>query len=185
MMFSIIIVALWLLLIGYWIYGIWGNKRTAYRLNPIWRILALVVFFTLLLLFQNMPGFFRMRLIADSDGAEWTGIAVCAAGVAFAIWARRTLGTNWSGNPTIKEGHELVQGGPYRYVRHPIYTGILLAVLGTGIGNGRVKDLVVLAFIIVTLSVKLRLEEALMLRQFPQAYPEYRKRTKAIIPFVL
>ncbi len=185
MFFSIIYAALWLVLIAYWIYGIAGNKPNAHRLNPAWRLAGIVVFFGLILVFRNLPGAFRSRVIAHSDASEWTGIAVCAAGVAFAIWARRTLGTNWSGNPTIKVGHELIQGGPYRFVRHPIYTGILLAVAGTVIGNGRVKDLLVLAFVLVIVFVKIRIEEGLMTRQFPQAYPEYRKRTKAIIPFVL
>jgi len=116
---------------------------------------------------------------------EWAGITACATGVGFAIWARRTLGRNWSGGPQIKDGHELVTAGPYRLVRHPIYTGILLAILGTLIGSARVRELVILAVAVPGVCIKFSIEEKLMLRQFPQAYPEYKRRTKALIPFVL
>src|ERR1017187_7501034 len=102
-----------------------------------------------------------------------------ATGLAFAIWARHTLGRNWSGNPTVKEGHELVETGPYRLVRHPIYTGFLLAIAGTGIGSGQVMQLFIFGTAFVLLWAKLRIEESLMLRQFPQTYPGYMKRTKA------
>ena len=107
-----------------------------------------------------------------------------ATGLAFAIWARHTLGRNWSGNPTVKEGHELVETGPYRLVRHPIYTGFLLAIAGTGIGRGQVRQLFIFGTAFVLLWAKLRIEESLMLRQFPQTYPGYMKRTKALVPFL-
>jgi protein-S-isoprenylcysteine O-methyltransferase Ste14 len=139
----------------------------------------------LVLAFRAYPEVFDRRIFPSSGAASWIGLCLCAGGVAFAIWARRTLGTNWSGNPSIKEGHELVQSGPYRLARHPIYTGLIAAVLGTQLGGGRVRELVILLGSLAVVWVKIRVEERLMMRQFPAAYPRYRERTKALIPFVL
>ena len=178
-------VTLWLILAAYWIYCARGNKRTAYRLNPTWRILAIVSLLVLALAFNELPAFFNQRIYSPGVATKWTGVALGAAGVAFAIWARRTLGKNWSGNPTIKEGHELVINGPYRLVRHPIYTGFLLLIVGTLMGGGKVSDLLILGLACAAGWVKVRIEESLMMRQFPEAYAAYRERTKALIPFIL
>ncbi len=177
--------SLWLILFAYWIAGARGNKRTAYRFNPLWRALVVLGVAVLLRFFAGRPEYFQRTFIARSDVSEVAGLIVCAAGVAFAIWARRTLGRNWSGNPTIKEGHELVTRGPYRFVRHPIYTGMLLAAAGTALGHGQVLDLVLLLVALVVVWLKSRVEERLMLRQFPQEYASYRRRTNALIPFLL
>ncbi|HEY1765652.1 MAG TPA: isoprenylcysteine carboxylmethyltransferase family protein [Opitutaceae bacterium] len=180
-----IIRAIWLVGVLYWLASATGNKATVYRTNPTWRIVALIALFLMFVLFDAFPMYFYHHLYFPSEAIRWVGAAVCAFGVGFAIWARRTLGTNWSGNPTIKEGHVLIQAGPYRVVRHPIYTGILIGILGTGIGSGRSFNLYVLGFSTVGFWIKLKFEETLMLRQFPQAYGEYKKRTKALIPFIL
>ncbi len=184
MSYRAVITTLWLILVGYWVFSAWGNKPTVYRYNPVWRILSAVGIVGLFVLFEAYPSYFRHNMYVPTDACRAAGIAVCAAGVAFAIWARHTLGRNWSGNPTIKEGHELIERGPYRFVRHPIYTGILLAILGSGIGSGQVKHLFILGFAVAILWAKLRIEESLMLRQFPETYPGYMKRTKALVPFV-
>jgi protein-S-isoprenylcysteine O-methyltransferase Ste14 len=180
-----IIRAIWLVMVIYWVVSATGNKATIHRTNPAGRVIALLALFLLLVLFDRFPAYFYGYLYLPDDTLRWAGVAVCAAGVAFAIWARRTLGTNWSGNPTIKEGHELVEAGPYRLVRHPIYTGIIVGIIGTGLGSGRVFNLYVFGLTVVGLWVKLKIEEKLMLRQFPGLYPGYMKRTKALIPFVL
>jgi protein-S-isoprenylcysteine O-methyltransferase Ste14 len=185
MPYRLIYDGLWLVLAAYWIASIPGNKPTAYQVDPARRYLVLVGVGVLLWLFIAFPEIFSRRVIPFSRAAEWIGIALCAGGVAFAIWARRTLGRNWSGNPSIKEGHELIEACPYRPARHPIYTGILTAVIGTLIGGGKVREIIILAGSLAILWVKIRVEETLMMRQFPQAYPEYKKRTRALIPFVL
>jgi protein-S-isoprenylcysteine O-methyltransferase Ste14 len=176
---------LWLILVAYWILSAWGNKPTVYRFNPVWRALSAIAIVGLFVLFEAYPAFFHRHVYQPTDACRAAGIAVCSAGVAFAIWARHTLGRNWSGNPTIKEGHELVERGPYRLVRHPIYTGILLAIVGTGIGSGQVKHLFIFGFAATILWAKLRIEESLMVSQFPQSYPGYMRRTKALVPFVI
>jgi len=185
MPYSHVFEGLWLLLAAYWIATAFGNKRAVYRSDPRKRLAALVLVAALVLAFRAYPGVFDRRIFPCNEAASWIGMALCAAGVAFAIWARRTLGANWSANPSIKEGHELIQCGPYRLARHPIYTGLLVAVLGTQLGGGRVRELVILVGSLVVAAKKIQVEEGLMVRQFPEAYPQYRNRTKALIPFVL
>src|SRR6185436_17634885 len=102
-----------------------------------------------------------------------------------AIWARTVLGGNWSSSVTFKENHELIERGPYRLVRHPIYTGILTMTLGTAIVAGRVAAWLGLVFFFVLLWLKSRKEEELLTKHFPEAYPAYKARTKALIPFLL
>ncbi|HZZ59287.1 MAG TPA: isoprenylcysteine carboxylmethyltransferase family protein [Opitutaceae bacterium] len=175
---------LWGAWLVYWVALAWGNKQTAVRLNPIWRVLAVIVAGLIAAAVRLWPAYFGRRLLPPSGHRVEAGLALTFAGLAFAIWARRVLGTNWSGNPTIKVGHELIETGPYRLVRHPIYTGLLLAAFGTLLAPARVADLYGFAAAVVLLYCKLRVEEAFMLRQFPDAYPEYRRRTRALVPFL-
>jgi protein-S-isoprenylcysteine O-methyltransferase Ste14 len=95
------------------------------------------------------------------------------------------LGGNWSGRVTFKENHELIQRGPYRFVRHPIYSGLLLMVLGTAVVLNRAGPFLGFVIYFAALGVKLRQEEALMTRHFPETYPPYKARTKALIPFII
>jgi protein-S-isoprenylcysteine O-methyltransferase Ste14 len=107
-----------------------------------------------------------------------------ASGLGFTVWARRHLGRNWSSDVTVKQDHALVRTGPYRYVRHPIYTGILLALCGTALSINQWRTVVAVGFALLGLFLKLRLEERQMRAIFPE-YDEYRKHTAAIVPFVL
>lgn len=109
-------------------------------------------------------------------------VLLTIAGLAVALWARAALGGNWSGTIVLKQDHELIRHGPYAYVRHPIYSGLLLMGLGTAVESGHVAAFVVLAAAAVLFSIKARLEERWMARHFPEAYPDYRRRVKALIP---
>ncbi len=114
------------------------------------------------------------------DGA-WVGVlcaAVTAAGIGLA------LGRNWSGTVTVKQDHELVQRGPYRLTRHPIYTGAAFALAGTALAFGPMRGGLVLPFAIFILSLKTKVEEELMTEQFGDAYASYRQRVKGLVPFV-
>jgi protein-S-isoprenylcysteine O-methyltransferase Ste14 len=117
---------------------------------------------------------------------ESAGVAVCTLGLAWAVHARITLGTNWSGFITLKENHELIQSGPYRFTRHPIYTGIVVAVAGTMLALlPSVRGLIGWAVITTAFIIKLFQEEKLMRQQFPEAYPAYKSRVRArLIPFI-
>jgi len=111
--------------------------------------------------------------------------ALTVAGLVTLIWARLSLGTNWSATVTFREGHELVERGPYRFVRHPIYTGMLLMVAGTTTVSGNMSSLLSLAICFLGHWWKLKREEALLTKYFPDTYPDYMSRTKALIPFIL
>jgi protein-S-isoprenylcysteine O-methyltransferase Ste14 len=112
------------------------------------------------------------------------GDAMALAGLAVMLWARVTIGRNWSGGVVLKEDHELVTSGPYRFVRHPIYSGLLLLVLGWAVWRGRAYGFVGPAAMLLLFSIKARAEEQLMIDHFGDAYRSYRKRVKALIPYV-
>ncbi len=105
-------------------------------------------------------------------------------GLFIAIWARTTLGVNWSARVSLKEDHELIQHGPYRLVRHPIYSGLLLMILGTAILAGHVGGFIALAICFGGFWMKLRQEESLLTKHLA-GYAEYMRHTKALVPFVL
>ena len=111
------------------------------------------------------------------------GAALTFAGVAFAIWARVLIAGNWSSDVTLKRDHELIVNGPYSLVRHPIYTGILLGLLGTALAVGEWRGLLAVVLAGAAFWRKLRIEEAVMRRQFGDAYARYAARVPALIPF--
>lgn len=114
----------------------------------------------------------------------WALVAVTALGFGFCWWARVHLGRLWSGAVTRKEGHHIVDTGPYRYVRHPIYTGILTAVLATMLLRGTALGIAGAALIIVSLTMKARFEEKFLSEQLgPEAYSAYRARVPMLVPF--
>jgi protein-S-isoprenylcysteine O-methyltransferase Ste14 len=127
-------------------------------------------------------GWLGVSFIPENDGVRITGMAMTVLGGLFAIWARLTLGGNWSGRVTVKEDHELIVKGPYAVTRHPIYSGILLAYAGTAFAVGKWHGLVGLCVILIGLMIKMSREERLMMETFPDAYPQYRQRVKALIP---
>jgi protein-S-isoprenylcysteine O-methyltransferase Ste14 len=122
----------------------------------------------------------QRTVVSDS-----VAVAICALGSFVAIWSRKTLGAEWSRDVELKHGHKLVQRGPYSLMRHPIYTAHLLLGLGTAVGSGRLVAFVGLASFVVGFWIKLKQEERLLLRSFPDEYPAYQARVKALIPYVL
>ena len=112
------------------------------------------------------------------------GIGLCALGIAIAIWARTFIGRNWGAPMSLREGHELVTSGPYALVRHPIYSGISLALLGTSlVAWFPWMALTAAAFAYFVYAAGA--EERSMRAQFPDAYPPYVKRTKMLIPYII
>jgi protein-S-isoprenylcysteine O-methyltransferase Ste14 len=130
-------------------------------------------------------GWLARRFIPQDGNLLLAAAAVTTIGCAFAIWARLALGTNWSGRVTVKEGHELITSGPYAIARHPIYTGLLLAVAGTVLAVGEWRGVAALALVLIAFLVKIGQEEQLMMQTFPEAYPAYKQRVKALIPGVM
>jgi protein-S-isoprenylcysteine O-methyltransferase Ste14 len=135
----------------------------------------------LLLLFIPVPGLGH-TFLPSSPAWIPLGLAVEAAGLAFAIWSRRHLGANWSGRIEIKEDHALIRSGPYRLLRHPIYTGILAMYIGTALVDGKVHALLGVAMVMFAYWRKIRMEEANMRDAFGTQYDDYRRATWALVP---
>jgi len=180
--------ALWATWAVYWFIAALGVKQTRRLESPLSRALHIVPLFIAawLLWHPEMPHhFLEGRFLPDAPATYWTGVALVAFGLLFAIWARNVLGRNWSGLVTVKQDHELIRSGPYRYVRHPIYTGLLIAFAGSAIARGEWRGILALAIVFVALWRKLRLEEQWMIETFGDAYVRYRAEVRALIPFVL
>ncbi|HZI31531.1 MAG TPA: isoprenylcysteine carboxylmethyltransferase family protein [Candidatus Binatia bacterium] len=138
-----------------------------------------------LLAFHKFPPPLNHSLTPRTTGAEIIGAAICVLGLCVTIWARRTLAGNWSSDVTFKQNHELVIAGPYRFVRHPIYTGLLIMCLGSAVDITCLRGWLALAVMFTGFWIKLKQEEKLLLRHFPDTYPAYQKRVKALVPFVI
>lgn len=116
---------------------------------------------------------------------SYGGVGLVVLGIALFVWARRTLGANYSGHVSVKEAQELVQNGPYRLIRHPAYAGYLLMALGICAGYSSLSGL--LAFLVLLLpglNYRMNVEERLLSEHFGQAYREYARRTKRLVPGV-
>ena len=178
----------WEILGVIWLTGLAFTKRTV-RSQPvgqrIFQLAAILVGFVLLGGEYLRGGWLGLKFIATTPAIENLGVAITVAGCLFAIWARITLGSNWSGRATVKSGHELIIRGPYAIARHPIYTGILTGAVGTGLAVAEWRCLLGLALIALIFAAKIGQEEKLMMQTFPEAYPRYRQRVKALIPGVL
>jgi protein-S-isoprenylcysteine O-methyltransferase Ste14 len=111
------------------------------------------------------------------------GLALWVAGLALAIWARICIGRNWGMPMTRRQDPDLVTGGPYRTIRHPIYTGIIAALAGTALAISR-WGLIAVALIAAFFVYSAYREEGFLAREFPGRYPAYRARTKMLIPFL-
>ena len=112
------------------------------------------------------------------------GIIIEALSILLAVWARHHLGRNWSASVRIGEGHKLVRTGPYRFLRHPIYTGVLGMVLGIALASGQYHALIALCMLVVAYIRKTGLEDGILQKEFGTEYDEYRKHTWGLIPLV-
>ena len=183
-----IICGCWLVFVATWVIAAMSTKRTVYRETPAQRMRYwawLLIAYLLMMYGPRFPYPLNLRIVPHVAPAAITAAILCVIGLAFAVWARVTLGRNWSGIVTLKEGHELVERGPYRFVRHPIYTGILAMFFATALALGHLSGFAATVLMFVSFWIKLRDEETLMLQQFPEQYADYRQRVKRIIPFLL
>jgi len=178
--------ALWIAWLIYWWVSARNVKVTRWREPLGSRLLHRVpmIFAALLLAAPRLlPLALQRRILPPGALVPTLGIVLIAAGLGFTVWARRHLGRNWSSQVVVKEDHALIRTGPYRRLRHPIYTGLLLAFLGTAMIIGEVRAFLAFILLLTSFAIKSQAEEARMKETFPE-YEQYRRETSALIPYV-
>ena len=183
---GIIIPVLWVAWLAYWALSARGVKKTSWRepFGAQMRHRVLIIVAALLLAGARLvPKVLTRRFIPVNPVLIWLGTALVALGLGVAVWARRDLGQNWSSNVVVKEDHALIRTGPYRRVRHPIYTGIILAFFGMALFIGEWRALLGTVCVFLSFLIKSRAEEEQMRKIFPE-YEQYRRETTALIPLI-
>jgi protein-S-isoprenylcysteine O-methyltransferase Ste14 len=179
---------------GLWLLWLAGWTISAFRTKPVLRAEGVGLRLShliplglgiVLLVFRHAGGaWLETRLFPRTVWSFWIGAALVALGLGFAAWARIHLAGNWSGTVTLKHDHSLTRTGPYRLVRHPIYTGLLTAILGSSIAEDEWRGL--LAFVLITVSFvrKLTIEERFLTAQFGEVYTRYRAEVPPLVPWL-
>ena len=171
-----------------WVLPAVFGKRTIRRQTSGSRILQIILLLVAYVLIVNGGlgwNWLNQRLVPAGSGFRLrSGYGLLLAGMLFAGWARVFLGGNWSSNVTLKQDHTLIQSGPYRIVRHPIYTGLLVALLGTAIALGELRCFIGVILAAVAWKMKSINEEALMVEEFGDQYTRYRLQVKGLVPYL-
>jgi protein-S-isoprenylcysteine O-methyltransferase Ste14 len=180
---------MWGIWLVYWFISAIGVKSTRQRASPAerWSYVIPTLLGVVLMgknRFNGRTEWLATQVIPYSDDTVRLAVALVTLGLGFSIWARWHLGRNWSASVTVKEDHELIRSGPYAWVRHPIYTGMLAAGIGTAIAIGELHAFIGLAITTVGFIRKLRIEEQWMREVFGEQYAKYAEEVSALIPYV-
>lgn len=181
----LIIFVLWLAWLIYWIIAARTAKTTRQREQPVWLAVHTLALLAAGLLYgapKLAPLALQQRFVPDGALFPMIGTVLVAVGLVIAVWARHHLGTNWSGMAALKQQHTLIRSGPYHAVRHPIYSGLLLALLGTAIAIGAWRSLVGFVIALLVFLHRMRFEEAFMAEAFGDEYARYRRASWRLIP---
>lgn len=174
---------LWLVWMAAWLRTKQTQQRANFGSRLLYGIPVIVAFY--LLFNDHIPfAWLRWRMFPRNSWVGGLAVLLTAAGIALAIWARFYIGENWSSAVSIKVGHELIRTGPYAWVRHPIYSGLLLAMFGTALARRQPRGLVALAILWLGFWIKSRMEEGFMRKTFGHEYQEYSRTTGALVPRV-
>ena len=168
----------------FWIITAFYTKRNKTKTDG-WtlRLVAIVVVILFIYLQKNVD-FLGSRLWEQSYVIKIIADLVTFIGLLMMVWARKYLGNNWSGNIVLKENHELITSGPYAFVRHPIYSGLIMMVLGVALYVNTYATAIFVVVFFLGAYYKSQKEEKLLINYFPKEYLEYKKQTKALIPFI-
>jgi protein-S-isoprenylcysteine O-methyltransferase Ste14 len=180
-------VFVWMALVVVWVVGALRTKRTVRRQSSASQLLYTAILVAgVYLIFAKQSGipWLDRQLFPVTVPIALVGLLAVLMGVAFSIWARLILGGNWSNRVTVKENHTLVRSGPYRIVRHPIYSGILLGMFGSALQRGGIRCFAGVLICALSFWLKTRAEEHFMVQSFGEQYLQYRHRVKALAPFI-
>jgi protein-S-isoprenylcysteine O-methyltransferase Ste14 len=176
--------------VAFWIYWSFAtprrrpSKRKVARTFTVLNTGLLYLGFLLVLLGRSLPGSLGLLVVPQAIPIDVTGTVIVITGVAFAIWSRQSLRRNWSGEVAIREGQQFIRSGPYSVVRHPIYVGMLLALLGTTLVSSTVGSLLGFVLAIISLWQKAYIEEQFLIVEFGEQYATYQREVKFLIPFI-
>jgi protein-S-isoprenylcysteine O-methyltransferase Ste14 len=182
---SLVVSSLWILFGVVWIVSWLRTKPAQQKAPPVARLLySTPILIGSYLIFADWSRFnwARAHILPRSVALDLGAIMLTTFGIGLAIWARFYLGTNWSSAVSVKVGHELVRTGPYRWVRHPIYCGLLLALVGTALQHDRLIGLAAVALFWLGFWIKSGMEEQFMRQTFGEQYAEYCKTTGGLMP---
>ncbi|PYX31400.1 MAG: isoprenylcysteine carboxylmethyltransferase family protein [Acidobacteria bacterium] len=182
---SVILKLMWSAMGIYWLVAVRIGRKTEVSESSWFRVLRLgilAVTFILLLSPWLRVGWLERRLLPDTAMGRIAGVALTTAGLLLCIWARRALGEYWSDKVVLKVDHQLIRRGPYAHLRHPIYSGVLLAVAGTALAIGEWRCLVALALLGTNYFVKAKREDRLLAMHFGDDFAEYKRQAGFLAP---
>ena len=177
---------LWIFWVGFWIASaLWtaGVRRrpVVRRSPPVSRLAEIAIAIPIVLIAEAPWTWLQTPLLPRAFAIP--GLILTATGMGFSFWARIALNQNWSGVAVIRSGHELVREGPYRFVRHPIYGSMLLALAGSVLTLGApIQGLVIGGLILAVFWIKIRSEQKLLEATFGESYHRFRREIPALIP---
>lgn len=158
------------------------SKRREFPWQRLEHVLPMIIGFLLIYNHNFAWKFLAIQIVPQNDILTIAGLLLTIGGLIFAVWARIALGANWSGTVTIKSGHSLIRRGPYKWIRHPIYTGLLLSMAGTVLLQGEVRALLGFALVLLALYRKAKREEQFLSEEFGEGFVEHAKHTGMFLP---
>lgn len=176
---------LWALMGVYWLVSASRTKKTEVNEAQGWRLMRLTllgVVFTLLLTDRLRFGPLAARFVPEISWIRWIGIALTVAGLVLCVWARQHLGEYWSDKVVLKVDHALIRSGPYAFLRHPIYSGVLLGIAGSALAIGEWRGLLALLVMTINYCVKARREDRILSGKFGDAFEEHKRRAGFLLP---
>ncbi|MGC2181785.1 MAG: isoprenylcysteine carboxylmethyltransferase family protein [Terriglobales bacterium] len=183
--FRLLLLIPWVIFLIYWIIGAFRTRPTREEESLASRYLVVLVETAAYLLVFNHSteiGFLGKRFIPRTLSGAVLGVLLTWLGIGLALWARYHLAEYWSARVTIKEDHQLIRTGPYAHLRHPIYSGLVLATIGTALVIGKWRCVLGFLLALIGYCIKARKEEAMLTRQFGDAFREHQKHAGFLLP---
>jgi protein-S-isoprenylcysteine O-methyltransferase Ste14 len=175
----------WIVFVIYWIVGALKTRATREKESFTSRFAVLsieIVGYGLIFSGSTGIGFLGTRVLPRTMASVVAGVVLTWTGIGLAIWARYHLAEYWSARVTIKEGHQLIRTGPYARLRHPIYSGLILATFGSALAIDEWRCVLGLCLVLAGYCLKARKEEAMLSQQFGDAFREHQKHAGFLIP---
>jgi protein-S-isoprenylcysteine O-methyltransferase Ste14 len=180
----------WVLHGLYWVVGA-ANIRAAHKEIGSRRDLWHYILLLLALILINLNYYTKASPFTDKmdylfpDFLLKAAVIIVVLGLIISVWARTILSSSWTASTAFYKGNKLISKGIYKYIRHPIYLGFILMVLGTAVYSATIGAVIGFFILVITLLVMLIIEEQTLCKHFPREYPAYKKHTKALIPFII